>query len=94
MKMKEIRPGGRVPGAPLGSANVFYQYNDSIEPINLPRRFCFRLCGNQRPEEKIVSTDEEMLLAFRSNWDYEFYHARKGFKAVIRAGNYFSFTFL
>ena len=59
----------------------------------VPLRFCFRLCGNQKPEEKIVSTNEEMLLAFRSNWDYEFYHARKGFKAVIRAGNYFSFTY-
>ena len=52
-------------------------------------RFRLRLCGNQRPEEKIVSTNEEMLLAFRSNWDYEFYHARKGFKAVIRSGKYF-----
>ena len=93
-KWKKLDREGDASLAPSRSANVFYQYYGQLVEINLPRRFCFRLCGNQKPEEKIVSTNEEMLLAFRSNWDYEFYHARKGFKAVIRAGNYFYFTFL
>ena len=32
------------------------------------------------------SEGEEMMLLFRSNWEYNNYHERLGFKAVITAG--------